>query len=70
MAIENWRKPLEVADHLGSPKLAPDDHYLILINTVKLEHRLRSIHADTNGNIHWTFLSSIFDAKSAIKPRG
>ena len=35
---ENWRKPLEVADHLGSPKLAPNDHYLILINTVKLEH--------------------------------
>jgi hypothetical protein len=49
---ENWGKPLEVADHLGSPKLAPNDHYLILINTVKLEHRLRSIHADTNGNIH------------------
>jgi hypothetical protein len=67
---ENWRKPLEVADHLGSPKLAPDDHYLILINTVKLEHRLGSIHADTNGNIHWTFLSSISDAKSAIKPWG
>ncbi|MGY3697458.1 hypothetical protein ACVIGA_007538 [Bradyrhizobium sp. USDA 3240] len=34
---ENRRKPLEVADHLGSPKLAPDDHYLIPINTVKLE---------------------------------
>ena len=34
---ENWRKPLEVADHLGSPKLATDDYYLILINTVKLE---------------------------------
>ena len=67
---ENRRKPLEVADHLGSPKLAPDNHYLILINTVKLEHRLRGIHADTNGNIHWTFLSSFCDAKSAIKPRG
>jgi hypothetical protein len=25
-------------DHLGSPKLASDEHYLILINTVKLEH--------------------------------
>ncbi|MGY4509631.1 hypothetical protein ACVIN2_003085 [Bradyrhizobium sp. USDA 3650] len=46
---ENWRKPLEVADHLGSPKLAPNDHYLILINTAKLEHGLRSIHVDTNG---------------------
>lgn len=51
---ENWRKPLEVADHLGSPKLATDDHYL-LINTVKLEHRLRSIHADTNENISLDF---------------
>ena len=49
---ENRWKPLEVADHLGSPKLAADDHYLTLINTVKLEHRLRGIHADTNGNIH------------------
>jgi hypothetical protein len=49
---ENRRKPLEVAYHLGSPKLSPDDYYLILINTVKLEHRLRGIHADTNGNIH------------------
>jgi hypothetical protein len=38
---ENWRKPLEVADHLGSPKLAPDDHHLILINAVKLEYRLQ-----------------------------
>jgi hypothetical protein len=49
---ENRRKPLEVADHLSSPKLAADNHHLVLINTVKLKHRLRSIHADTDGNIH------------------
>jgi hypothetical protein len=63
---ENRGRPLEVADHLGSP----DNHDLILINTVKLEHRLRGIHANTNRNIHQTFLSSFCDAKSAIKPRG
>jgi hypothetical protein len=34
---ENRRKPLEVADHLGSPKLAADNHYLVLVNTVKLK---------------------------------
>jgi hypothetical protein len=49
---KNRRKPLEVADHLGSPKLAADNRQLVLINTVKLKHRLRSIHADTNGNVH------------------
>jgi hypothetical protein len=31
---------LEISDHLGSSKLASDDHNLILIDAVKLEHRL------------------------------
>jgi hypothetical protein len=37
---ENRWKPLEVADHLGSPELAADNHHLVLVNTVKLENRL------------------------------
>jgi hypothetical protein len=41
--------------HRALDETAPDIHVLILINTVKLQHWLRSIHADTNGNIHWTF---------------
>jgi hypothetical protein len=49
---ENRRKPLKVADHLRSPELVADNHYLVLVNTVKLENRLRSIHTDTNGKIH------------------
>jgi hypothetical protein len=36
MATENRWKPLEVADHLGSPELATDNHHLVLVNTVKL----------------------------------
>jgi hypothetical protein len=44
---ENRRKPLEVADHFGSPKLAADNHHLFLVNTVKLENRLRSVHTDS-----------------------
>ena len=46
-------------------RLAADNHHIFLINTVKLERRLRSIHADTNGNIHLTFLSSSCDAEGA-----
>lgn len=67
---ENRRKPLEVADHLGSPKLAADNHHLVLINTVKLENRLRSIHTDPNRKIYQTFLSSSCHAESAIEPWG
>ncbi|MEY9399242.1 hypothetical protein ABIF79_005617 [Bradyrhizobium japonicum] len=49
-------------DHLGSSKLPPDNYRLVLVNTVKLEDRLGSIHTDTNGKIHQTFLSSSYDA--------
>ncbi|WP_175492697.1 hypothetical protein [Methylocapsa palsarum] len=31
---ENRRKPLEVADHLGSPKLTADNHDLLLVNAM------------------------------------
>jgi hypothetical protein len=67
---ENRRKPLEVAYHLGSPELAADNHHLVLVNTVKPENRLRSIHTDANRKIHQTFLSSSCDAESAIEPWG
>jgi hypothetical protein len=66
---ENRRKPLEVAYHLGSPKLAPDDHHLILINTVKLEHRLGGIHAIRTG-IFIRPSSHLSVTPSAIKPWG
>nr|BCE32684.1 hypothetical protein XF2B_64530 [Bradyrhizobium diazoefficiens]BCF19759.1 hypothetical protein XF13B_64500 [Bradyrhizobium diazoefficiens] len=59
---EDRRKPLEIADHLGSPKLPTDNYRLVLVNAVKLEDRLGSIHTDTNGKIHQTFLSSSYDA--------
>jgi hypothetical protein len=70
MATENRWKPLEVADHLGSPELAADHHHLVLINTMKLENRLGSVHTDANRKIHQTFLSSSCDAESAIEPWG
>jgi hypothetical protein len=35
---ENRRKPLEVADHLGSPELAADNHHLVLIRPMKVEN--------------------------------
>lgn len=45
---ERWRELLEVSDHLRPPELATDDHGLGLINTMELEHRFGSIHADAD----------------------
>jgi hypothetical protein len=59
---DRW-KPLEEADHLGAPELAADNHDLILVNAVELEHRFGSIHADTDWNAHWDLLSPSCDAK-------
>lgn len=45
---ENRGKPLDGADHLRLRKLAADNHQLVLVNTVKLENRFRSIHTGTD----------------------
>lgn len=58
---ESRRKPLEVADHLGSPKLATGNHHLALIDAVKLEDDLE-VSIPIRRNIHH-FLSS------AVTPR-
>ena len=37
---ERCRELLEVSDHLDAPEVAADNHGLVLISAVELEHRL------------------------------
>src|SRR5690606_15741814 len=49
-----WRQFFEVADHLGSSKLPPNNNFLDGVNTVQLKDGFRCIHTDTDGlGLHW-----------------
>jgi|SRR5271157_4613988 len=45
------RQRLEKRHHLASPKFLPDNHLLVRINAVNLEHVLREIKTN-RGNLH------------------
>jgi hypothetical protein len=55
---EDWRKLFEIADYLGPPKLPTDNPTSFSSTPWSWNSRLEVIHADADGNVHWTLLSS------------